>query len=105
MMKTQTERTLAKLIPEIRIAAEVEVILKPEQVSVNELIQARSSEADLVVLGLATPEEGQEEIYARRLFDLVDGLPSFFFVKNASLFIGELVMPDEEVKVKTMLPS
>ncbi len=93
LMKEKTEQVLARLIPEIRISAEVEVMVKPEEVTVVELIHQQSASADLVFLGLATPEEGEEEEYARRLTELAERLPSFFFVHNGSLFIGELVSP------------
>ncbi len=44
-----------------------------------------------MLLGLATPEAGGEEAYAKRLQELVSELPSFLLVHNGSLFIGELV--------------
>ena len=91
LAKEQTERFLAKLIPEIRIAAEIDVMLKPEGTSVREMIHAESAGVDLVILGLATPEEGQEAEYALQLSKMAEGLPSFFFVHNGSLFIGELM--------------
>jgi len=93
MAKEQTERFLAKLIPEIRIAAEIEVRIKPESMSVVEMIHEESADVDLVMLGLALPEEGQEGAYAERIAELAEGLASFFFVHNGSLFIGELVSP------------
>lgn len=93
LMQEKTERVLAQLIPEIRIKAKIEVMAKPETITVKELIHQHSAAADLVFLGLATPEEGEEEEYAQRLIDLAAGLPSLFFVHNGSLFIGELVSP------------
>ncbi|MEW6490875.1 MAG: hypothetical protein AB1578_23555, partial [Thermodesulfobacteriota bacterium] len=84
-------RTLRRLLPELRIDADVEVVLRPPETSIRELIQAESRDADAVLLGLATPEQGKEEEYALRLAELADGLPTFFFVKNASLFVGELI--------------
>jgi hypothetical protein len=48
------------------------------------------------MLGLATPERGQEAEYARRQEALSAGLPNVFFVKNASLFVGDLVTPEQE---------
>jgi potassium/chloride transporter 4/5/6 len=96
LMKAETERTLAQLIPEIRIRADVEVVLRGAGESVKEVIHAESAEADLVLLGLATPPEGEEEAYAQRLIDLAEGLPALFFVKNSSLFIGDLVTGEEE---------
>lgn len=93
MAKAQTERFLARLMPEIRIAAEIDVIIKPEGISVREMIHTESAGVDLVILGLALPEEGQETAYAQRIAELAEGLSSFFFVHNGSLFIGELVTP------------
>jgi hypothetical protein len=91
LMRETTERTLRRLLPELRIDADVEVVLRPPETSIRELIQAESRDADAVLLGLATPEQGKEEEYALRLAELADGLPTFFFVKNASLFVGELI--------------
>lgn len=93
LAEAQTRRFLAKLIPEIRIDAEIEVLIKSEDRSVREMIHAESSDVDLVILGLALPEEGKEDAYAARIAELADGLPSCFFVHNGSLFIGELVSP------------
>lgn len=93
LMQEKTERLLARLIPEIRIKASIEVMVKPESITVRELIHQQSAGADLVFLGLATPEEGEEEDYALRLAELAAGLPSLIFVHNGSLFIGELVSP------------
>lgn len=59
-------------------------------------MQRESSRADLVLLGLACPDEGKEEEYAERLAELTEGLPSCFLVHNGSLFIGELVSPQAE---------
>ncbi len=91
LMQEKTERFLEKLIPEIRISAEIDVMIKPEGTSVKEVILRESGGADLVMLGLATPEEGDEENHARRLAELTAGMPSCFLVHNGSLFIGELV--------------
>jgi len=65
--------------------------VKSAQESVQQAIRAESAEADLVLLGLSSPKAGEEEAYAQRLHDLVDGIPSFFFVRNNSLFIGDLI--------------
>jgi potassium/chloride transporter 4/5/6 len=106
LMKDTTERNLARLIPLVRIEAEVEVIVKPPRESVHELIHAESSEADVVLLGLATPAAGEEEAYAARLRDLVGSLRNFFLVKNNSLFMGDLVSPGaESVSNKVPLPT
>ena len=89
--KKDTEAQLAHLLPEARIDAETRVLVKPKDSSVRQVIHSESSGADLVFLGLGTPELGDEESYAERLMELAEGLPTTFFVKNASLFVGELV--------------
>jgi len=96
LMQRTTEDFLRKLMPEIRIDADIQVMIKAEDESVKEMILEQSATADLVLLGLATPEEGKEEEYAQRLYQLAEGLPACVFVHNGSLFIGELVTPDEE---------
>lgn len=95
LAKEQTERILQRLIPEIRIEADIEVKIKEEGYSVHEAIHAESAAADVVILGLATPAAGEEERYAQRLRELAEGLPTCFFVNNGSLFIGELVSSTE----------
>ncbi|UCD84290.1 MAG: Na-K-Cl cotransporter [Deltaproteobacteria bacterium] len=91
LMKVQTERHLNRLIPEIRIEARPRVIIKPEDKSVRELIHEESKDAEVIFFGLAMPDKGDEEEYARRLKELAGDLPTVFFVKNSSLFIGELL--------------
>jgi len=96
LMVEQTERNLATLIAEIRIHAEPKVILKPKDKSVRDLIHEESADAEVVIFGLAMPEIGEEEAYAERLEDLAGDLPTVFFVKNSSMFIGDLLKPSAE---------
>ncbi len=96
MMKTQTETYLNRLIPDIRIDAAPHVIIKPKELSVSEVIQRESANAEVVFLGLATPKPGEEAEYAKRLEALAGDLPVVFFVKNSSMFIGELLESPEE---------
>lgn len=95
-MKTRTENYLKYLLPEIRIDAEPRVVIKKEGESLNDLIHKESASADVVFFGLAMPEIGQEEVYARHLERLAHNLHNVFFVKNSSLFIGELLKQDSE---------
>ena len=94
LIKRKTETFLEQLIPEIRIEAEVHVMLKEGETKINEMICQKSGTADLVLLGLAIPEPGEEEAYAQKLTELVKGLDNFFLVRNGSVFLGELVLPD-----------
>ncbi len=95
LMKGQTERFLAKLIPEIRIKADVDVMVRDEEESVVDLMHRESASADIVLLGLATPKEGDEDDYADRLAEMASGFKNCFFVHNGSLFLGDLVTPEK----------
>ncbi len=95
VMKIHTEQNLKRLLPQIRIRAEARVILKPADASVIEVIHRESAEAAVVFLGLQVPETDKEEEYAANLERLAGELPVVFFVKNSSLFIGELLEPPE----------
>ncbi len=89
--KRATEENLARLIPRIRIAAETTVMLQEEGRAVPDIIREFSASADVVFLGLAVPKPGEEEAYARRLMAASEGLGTVFYVKNSSLFVGELI--------------
>jgi amino acid transporter len=93
--RNNTERYLKELLPELRIDAAVHVMLKPPKSSVRDVIRMQSSGADVVFFGLATPDEGEEEAYAQRLEELAGHIPVVFLVKNSSLFVGNLVKPEE----------
>ena len=93
----RTESNFEKLIPEFRINASHRTLLKSKDSTVAELIQAESAEADIVLLGMMTPAAGEEDAYAERMEALAGNLHVVFFVKNASLFTGELLdSPEEE---------
>jgi amino acid transporter len=101
MMKTRSETYLSNLLHDIRIDATPKVIIKPKDITIPELIQRESENAEVVFLGLATPQPGEEAEYAARLESLAGDLPVVFFVKNASLFIGELLeSPEEEFEAE-----
>jgi hypothetical protein len=100
LMKTHTESYLASLVPQIRIEADVRVVLKPEEATVSEVIQRESAEASVVFLGLKVPSKGEEEQYSQRLEALAGDLPVVFFVKNSSIFIGELLETPEAAQTE-----
>ncbi|MEE4273711.1 MAG: hypothetical protein V2I67_18695 [Thermoanaerobaculales bacterium] len=100
LMKRRTERSLEDLVPKIRIEAEVRVVLKPDDVTVAEVIHRESAEASVVFLGLQVPEAGGEAAYAERLEQLAGDLPVVFFVKNSSVFIGELLETPEAARIE-----
>jgi len=90
-----TERYLEKMLKDIRIEADCDVFIKPEESSISELIQSRSASADAVFLGLAVPEIGNELEYVKRLESLAGDFPVVFFVKNSCLFVGKLLEAEE----------
>ena len=90
-MKENTEAFLAKLLPEIRIEADIDVMMMTPGHTVRETIHAESGDADVVFLGLDVPENGTEAAYGERLRELAEPLRTVFFVKNATLFVGELI--------------
>ena len=79
------------MIPEIRIRADTEIILRGEDEQFADILHRHSAGAHLVILGLTTPPPGTEPQYAERLFELAEGLPTTIFLKNAGEFAGSLV--------------
>jgi hypothetical protein len=82
---------LAKLLPETRIGAESEVIVKPADRSIMEVLHQTSAEADVVFLGLQEPEPGGEAAYADRIIELSGRLNTCIFVRSADEFAGRLI--------------
>lgn len=73
------------------IVAEIEMVVRPEGQGTVDCIRERSNKADLVFLGLARAEPGDEEAVAKRLVALVEGMPSVILVRNSGPFRGRLV--------------
>jgi potassium/chloride transporter 4/5/6 len=96
LVQQKNEKFLRELVDEIRIDAKINVLLKDPDEKVAEIIRRESADAEVVMLGLATPEKGKEAEAAVRMEGLSEGLPNVFFVKNASLFVGDLVTPEVE---------
>lgn len=89
--KEDMAASLAALIPEARIKAEAEVIVKPDDATVIEIMHYYSRNADIVFLGLMDPNPGREPQYAKRLMMLADGFNTTVFVRNAGEFAGDLI--------------
>jgi amino acid transporter len=82
---------LAKLLPQTRIGAETEVLVKPDELSITEILHRISADADVVFLGLQEPEHGGESTYADRITELAEGLNTCIFVRSAGEFAGRLI--------------
>jgi amino acid transporter len=82
---------LNALIPEARIQAETEVIVKSPEQTFAEVMHAHTQETDVVFLGLKDPLPETEGEYARWLSELAKGFPTTIFVRNAGEFAGHLI--------------
>lgn len=89
--REEMRKSLAELMPHVRIEADTEIILRSPGQSINDVIRAGSADADLVFIGLMIPERGGEAAYAERLISISEGLRSVVFVRNATKFAGSLV--------------
>jgi amino acid transporter len=99
MTYDKNQELLVQLTRAARIDATINVILKPDDTSVQDIIHERSGLADVVLLGLRGNAPGEEEAYARRMKSMIDGLPSVLFVRNAGEFRGQLLGHTSEDEV------
>ena len=80
-----------ELVPSTRIKADTEVIVKPTNMTVADVMHNYSRNSAVVFLGLMEPEPGAESEYAERLIELAGGFNTTIFVRNAGYFAGNLV--------------
>ncbi len=82
----QTERELTDMLEDARINAEI-VALPPlgQQDTIQEVIRKQSADADLVILGLRSPEEGQESTFMSRMTSFMGDLPTTVLVKSVDI--------------------
>jgi len=90
-MRQRREEDLQRLIAETRIRAESEVILKPTDEPVVEVMRRTSRRSDVVFFGLMESQPGKESEAARRLETMAEGLKTVIFVKSAGEFAGKLI--------------
>ena len=79
------------MLPDLRMDVRLDVLLKPEDVSTIDVIRKSSLSSDLLFMGIAVVEPGQEDAYASKLMSLLEGLPTTILVRNSSRFQGRLV--------------
>jgi hypothetical protein len=91
MMLRRNERLLEETIRTARIAATTEVMLKPPDQTIQEVMCERSRNADVVFLGLRSVGPGSEADYARRIDGLLCDLPTVLLVRSAGEFRGRLL--------------
>ncbi len=83
--------SLNELVPATRIKAVTEVVVKPPDKTVAEIMHSYSGNSDVVFLGLMEPKPGAEAEYAQRLIDLAGGFKTTIFVRNSGEFAGHLI--------------
>jgi len=83
--------TFETMLPDLRMDVRLDVILRPPDTDHIDVIRTASLNADMLFLGMAVPEPGQEREYAEQLMTLLDGLPTAILVRNSSRFQGRLV--------------
>ena len=103
MMCDVNQELLAQLTSAARIDATINVILKPHDATVADVIYQGSRNADVVLLGLRGTAPGEEDAYTRRMAHLVEGLPTVLFVRNAGEFRGQLLGATTEDHVERAL--
>ena len=88
--------TLDGMITEARIRAASDVIVKPPDRSVLDLIHEASDYADVVFFGLKVPEAGEEEDYAAALEEMAEPFETAVFVRSAGRFAGKLIESSDD---------
>jgi Amino acid transporters len=94
--KEVAESELRKLSTDSRIAAEPMIVVKEKDELFEHVLSRVSSSADVVFLGLNTPEKGEEEDYAKKLEIFAKPLKAVFFIKNSGIFQGQLLETGNE---------
>jgi len=89
--RESAEADLASIMPESRIQVETEVIVKPEDKTVIEVMHETSGDASIVFLGLMESKPGMEGEDAQRLTQMVSGFNTTILVRNAGEFAGKLI--------------
>ena len=81
--KDKLEKGISSILPKARIQAEVAVILS--QTPFKEVLHERSSDSDIVFLGLPKSKTGEESQHAKNMDALCHGLQTVVFVQNNSM--------------------
>lgn len=80
-----------QMMVETRIPAESDVLVKEKNESYIDIMHEASKDADLVFMGLALPNAGDEKDFAERLEHVVSKLKATILVKCAESFAGQLI--------------
>ncbi len=92
--KKKIKQKLKQLLYQMRMDAEIHIIVKDEGQDVHHIIKKTSSEADLIFMGMAEVTPGKENDFIERADQLYQDLGTVALVK-ASGFFSELHIGDE----------
>lgn len=84
-------QSLNALMPEARIQAHTEVLVKTPEQSFVDVMHANTKDTDVAFLGLKDSLPGTEGEYAQWLNEVAQGFPTTIFVHNAGEFAGHLI--------------
>ena len=84
-------KSLEEFMSEARIQADTEVLVRPPEQTVVEVMHSNSDSTDMVFLGLQDPKSGTESEYARWLNEVAGGFQTTIFVRNSGEFAGNLI--------------
>jgi amino acid transporter len=81
-----TETDLGDMLDDARINAQIKILppLKADE-NIQEVIRQESNKADLVILGLRSPEDGQEESFMERMTSFMENLPTTVLVRSINI--------------------
>lgn len=90
-----TRENLIQVLNKIRIDAVPEIILRKER-SFNDILHENSADADLILLGMAKPDENFTQYY-EKIQKRLDNLPTVALVlAGEELSFGEILMQQDE---------
>jgi amino acid transporter len=87
----ENQQRLDDLVQEARIQAHTDLIVKPPDRTVQQVMFQASQAADVVFLGLKIPEPEEDPTYAESLMKMADGFSATIFVRHAGPFAGQLI--------------
>ena len=84
--KAPMKKRINYLLNKHRMSAEVVIIFKDKSDDVHDIIKTRSSEADLIIMGMAEVQHGKEKDFIERSDSLYNDLGTLALVKASSFF-------------------
>jgi amino acid transporter len=88
---------LAEVLRKARVKAQANVIIRrPEYLPIAEIIAKQSGDADLVLMGLRPPDEGEGGEFVARVSAMIERLKTVLLVRASTRFSGAGVLFEED---------